>query len=84
MLGNRAYLNGLNIVGMKRRGVDRDEIQQLRNAYRTLFMTEGTFADRLHEVAEHYKASPRVIEIIDFIRSGDNRSICLPRPQRAA
>ncbi|MEM7043333.1 MAG: acyl-ACP--UDP-N-acetylglucosamine O-acyltransferase [Pseudomonadota bacterium] len=84
VLGNRAYLNGLNIVGMKRRGVDRDEIQQLRNAYRALFVTEGTFADRLHEVAEHYKAYPRVIEVIDFIQSGDNRSICLPRPQRAA
>ncbi len=84
VLGNRAYLNGLNIVGMKRRGVGRDDIQQLRNAYRALFMTDGTFADRLGDVAEHYKAYPRVIEVIDFIRSGDNRSICLPKPQRAA
>lgn len=84
VLGNRAYLNGLNIVGMKRRGVDRDEIQQLRNAYRALFSTEGTFADRLGEVAEHYKDYPRVIELIDFIRSGDNRSICLPKVHRAA
>ncbi|MEM8948344.1 MAG: acyl-ACP--UDP-N-acetylglucosamine O-acyltransferase [Pseudomonadota bacterium] len=84
VLGNRASLNGLNIIGMKRRGVDRDEIQQMRNAYRTLFATDGTFADRLIEVAEHYKAYPRVIEIIDFIRSGDNRSICLPKTPRAA
>jgi UDP-N-acetylglucosamine acyltransferase len=83
VLGNRAYLNGLNIIGMKRRGVDRDEIQQLRNAYRALFTTEGTFADRLIEVAEEYRAYPRVIEIIDFIRTGDNRSICLPRANRA-
>jgi len=84
VLGNRAYLNGLNIIGMKRRGVDRDEIQNLRNAYRALFMTDGTFADRLCEVAEHYKTDPRVIEVIDFIRNGDNRSICLPKTQRAA
>ena len=84
VLGNRAYLNGLNIVGMKRRGVDRDEIQQLRNAYRALFTTDGTFADRLGEVAAHYEAFPRVIEVIDFIRSGDNRSICLPKVHRAA
>ena len=84
VLGNRACLNGLNIIGMKRRGVDRDEIQHMRNAYRALFTTDGTFADRLIEVAEQYKAYPRVIEIIDFIRSGDNRSICLPKIQRAA
>lgn len=84
VLGNRAALNGLNIIGMKRRGVDRDEILQMRNAYRALFTTDGTFADRLVEVAKHYKAYPRVIEIIDFIRSGDNRSICLPKTQRAA
>lgn len=84
VLGNRAYLNGLNIIGMKRRGVDRDGIQNLRNAYRALFMTDGTFADRLIEVAEHYKADPRVIEVIDFIRTGDNRSICLPKVHRAA
>ena len=84
VLGNRAYLNGLNIIGMKRRGVDRDEIQSLRNAYRTLFMTDGTFADRLCEVADQHKAHPRVIEVIDFIRTGDNRSICLPKTHRAA
>ena len=84
VLGNRAYLNGLNLVGMKRRGVDRDDIQQLRNAYRALFMTDGTFADRLGEVAELYQAYPRVIEVIDFIRSGDNRSICLPKTHRTA
>lgn len=84
VLGNRAYLNGLNIIGMKRRGLDRDEIQDLRNAYRALFMTDGTFADRLIQTAELYAARPRVIDIIDFIRNGDNRSICLPKAQRAA
>ncbi len=82
VLGNRAYLNGLNIIGMKRRGLDRDEIQALRNAYRRLFSHEGTFADRLTEVASQFDAHPRVIEMIDFIRNGDNRSICLPRANR--
>ncbi len=84
VLGNRAYLNGLNIIGMKRRAVDREDIQNLRNAYRMLFHSEGTFADRLSDVAEHYRDSQRVIEMVDFIRSGDNRSICLPRANRAA
>ena len=86
VLGNRAYLNGLNIVGMKRRGVGRDDIQNLRNAYRSLFTNEGegTFSDRLSDVAEQYRDNARVIEVIDFIRSGDNRSICLPKINRAA
>jgi len=83
VLGNRAYLNGLNTIGMKRRGLSRDEIQNLRNAYRTLFSTEdGTFADRLEQVADQFEDHPRVIEMIDFIRESDNRSICLPRADR--
>jgi UDP-N-acetylglucosamine acyltransferase len=83
VLGNRAYLNGLNIIGMKRRGVDRDEIQALRHAYRDLFSTEGTFADRLPLVADQFSSHPRVMEIIDFIKTSDNRGICLPRANRA-
>jgi len=83
VLGNRAYLNGLNIIGMKRRGLDRDEIQDLRNAYRQVFSSEGTFADRLSMVGEQFPNQPRVIEMIDFIRDSDNRSICLPRASRA-
>ena len=42
VIGNRAYLSGLNIVGLKRRGFSRDEIHALRNAYRLLFGPEGT------------------------------------------
>jgi UDP-N-acetylglucosamine acyltransferase len=85
VLGNRAYLNGLNSIGMKRRGLSRDEIQNLRNAYRTLFCAEeGTFADRLEQVAAQFEDHPRVIEMVDFIRESDNRSICLPRADRAA
>jgi UDP-N-acetylglucosamine acyltransferase len=82
VLGNRAYLNGLNIVGMKRRGVSRDEIQELRTAYRLLFAPEGAFAERLSEVAAQFASHGRVMEIVDFIRSSDNRAICMPRQNR--
>ncbi|MGI9494229.1 MAG: acyl-ACP--UDP-N-acetylglucosamine O-acyltransferase [Geminicoccaceae bacterium] len=83
VLGNRAHLNGLNIIGMRRRGLSRDEIQDLRNAYRALFCAEeGTFADRLEQVASQFEGHPRVIEMVDFIRESDNRSICLPRADR--
>ena len=47
VVGNRARLSGLNIVGLKRRGFSRDIIHSLRNAYRLMFAPEGTMAERL-------------------------------------
>jgi UDP-N-acetylglucosamine acyltransferase len=41
-VGNPAELSGLNLVGLKRRGFDRDAIHNLRTAYRMIFSTEGT------------------------------------------
>ena len=82
VLGNRAYLNGMNIVGMKRRGVSRDEIQDLRTAYRLLFAPEGAFVERLAEVAAQFADHSRVMEIVGFIRSAGNRAVCMPRQNR--
>ena len=83
-LGNRAYLNGLNVVGMKRRGVSREEIHEVRAAYRLLFAPEGEFAERLAEVAERFANQPRVMEIVRFIQAAGPRAICMPRQNRAA
>ena len=82
VLGNRAYLNGLNIIGMKRHGISREAINQLRTAYRLLFAPEGAFSERLSEVAERFADDPRVMEIVEFIRSAGSRAICLPRQSR--
>ena len=49
-LGNRAYLSGLNIIGLQRRGFSRDDIHTLRRAYRLLFADEGTLVERLDDV----------------------------------
>ena len=46
-LGNRAHLSGLNIVGLQRRGFSREDIHNLRRAYRSLFADEGTLMERL-------------------------------------
>jgi UDP-N-acetylglucosamine acyltransferase len=78
-LGNRAYLAGLNIIGLRRRGFARDEIHDLRRAYRLLFANEGTLAERVEDVAEEFGKHPIVHEILDFIRSGGERSLCTPR-----
>jgi len=79
--GNRAHLSGLNLVGLKRRGYDREAIHALRNAYRLLFAPEGTMAERLDEVAEQFKGVELVMEIVDFIRADSSRAICQPKSE---
>jgi len=76
--GNHAHLEGLNLVGLKRRGFSRESINTLRAAYRLLFADEGTFQERLADTVETYSGSPEVMEIIDFIRADANRPLCLP------
>jgi UDP-N-acetylglucosamine acyltransferase len=76
--GNHAHLEGLNLVGLKRRGFSREAINALRAAYRLLFADEGTFQERLDDVAEAHADTPEVMEIVEFIRSEANRPLCLP------
>lgn len=76
--GNHAHLEGLNLVGLKRRGFSREAINTLRAAYRLLFAEEGTFQERLDDTAAAYEASIEVMEIIDFIRADSNRPLTTP------
>jgi UDP-N-acetylglucosamine acyltransferase len=76
--GNHAHLEGLNLVGLKRRGFSRETVNQLRAAYRLLFADEGTFQERLADVADSYAGSPEVMEIVSFIQADANRPLCLP------
>lgn len=83
VMGNRAYLSGLNLVGLKRRGFSRDGIHALRNAYRVLFSQEGTMAERLEDVAKLFKDEPSVMEIVEFVRAAGSRAICQPNWENA-
>ncbi|MGE3142542.1 MAG: acyl-ACP--UDP-N-acetylglucosamine O-acyltransferase [Hyphomonadaceae bacterium] len=78
-IGNHAHLGGLNVVGLKRRGFTREQIHDLRSAYRLLFAEEGTFQERLEDAAELYAGNPEVMEILTFIRADAARSLCMPR-----
>lgn len=84
VIGNRAYLSGLNIIGIKRRDFSRDDIHVLRAAYRLLFAEEGTMSERLSDVAEMFKDSAPVMEIVHFIQTDSSRSVCQPQIKRAA
>jgi UDP-N-acetylglucosamine acyltransferase len=79
VMGERARLSGLNIVGLKRRNMSRETIHALRNAYRLLFAQEGTLAERLEDVAELFREETAVMEVIDFIRVDSSRAICQPK-----
>ncbi|WP_140985211.1 acyl-ACP--UDP-N-acetylglucosamine O-acyltransferase [Asticcacaulis tiandongensis] len=76
--GNHARLEGLNLVGLKRRGFSRDLINSMRTAYRMMFAPEGTFQERLDDVLENFSDIPQIVEIVQYIREDSNRPICLP------
>ena len=80
VIGNRAHLSGLNIIGLKRRGFSKDIIQDLRKAYGLLFSSqEGTFSDRVKEVSEEFLDNEPIQEIVQFLKSEKSRSICKPK-----
>ena len=79
VMGERARLCGLNIIGMQRRGFSREDILGLRNAYQFLFSSDGTLSDRVNETAERFRGIAPVDDIVDFIRADSSRAICQPK-----
>lgn len=80
---NPAHLAGLNLVGLKRRGFTREQIHELRRAYRLLFADEGTLAERVEDVGSEFADHPLIQEILNFIRVGGERAICVPHDVNA-
>ncbi len=73
----RAYLGGLNLVGLKRRNVPKDEIHGLREAFRVLFVEEsGAMSERLKTLSSDLKALAAVQELIHFIEAEASRPLC--------
>lgn len=75
--GPRGVLDGLNLVGLKRKGVGREDITALRAAFQTLRDGEGTFADRARRLAEESPSAP-VQEMVAFILGETDRSFLTP------
>lgn len=77
--GPRGSLNGLNVVGMKRRDIDHDDIHVLRGAYRRIFASQDeAFEGRVAAAAESFAGHPMVAELIEFIRTESHRPLCQP------
>lgn len=76
--GNRAYLRGLNVVGLKRSGMRRDQIAAIRQAYRVLFDESTPLAENAQAAREQFAHSEVVIDMIDFILSRGKRHFTVP------
>src|SRR3546814_16845025 len=79
VVGERGHLAGLNLVGLKRRGFGRDDINALRSAFRDLFQEEGELAARIEAVAADGGSSPLVAQLLEFVRADSGRKILQPK-----
>jgi UDP-N-acetylglucosamine acyltransferase len=75
VIGNRARLAGLNVIGLRRRGVDKARLHTIRAAFRALFGGEGVFAQRLETVRAQYGDEPLVAEMLDFAEAPSKRGL---------
>ncbi len=74
----RGELDGLNLVGLKRRGVSRADITALRAAFQMMAQGEGTFHERVDRLGQE-TGSDYVRQIVDFVMTASDRSFLTPR-----
>jgi UDP-N-acetylglucosamine acyltransferase len=75
VMGNRARLTGLNVIGLKRRGVDKAHLHVVRGAFRKLFFGDQVFAERVALVRAEFAGEPLVDEILGFIEAPSKRGL---------
>jgi UDP-N-acetylglucosamine acyltransferase len=76
--GQYAVLEGLNVIGMRRRNFTKQRLATVRGFFDELFLGPGVFAERLAEVQPMAAEDPAIAEILDFIAAGKHRPLCLP------
>lgn len=76
--GQYASLEGLNIVGMKRRKFTRERLATVRSFYQKLFHGSGVFAERLAAAQSLANEDPAIAQILTFISEAKHRALCMP------
>lgn len=79
IVGERAHLAGLNLVGLKRRHAERGDINGLRAAFDEIFSGAGTLQERMEDVQSRQPKNPLIAEVARFIASGSTRAFTLPQ-----
>ena len=75
--GNRSILQGLNLIGLRRKNIPNKEIIILSDAYKEIFKNEN-LTYNLKNLSEEYKSNELVKEVINFIEKDKKRPICTP------
>ena len=75
--GNRSVLQGINLIGLRRKNIPNQEIALLSKAYKEIFKSEN-LSENLKNLSEEFKENDLVIEILKFIQKDKKRPICTP------
>ena len=76
-IGNRNYLQGLNLIGLRRANFENKDILGLTEAYKEIFATKN-LTENLSKLNGEFKENPLVKNVIEFITKDKKRSICTP------
>ncbi len=77
-IGNRNYLQGLNLIGLRRKKYDNKKIMGLDKAYKEIFASKNLY-ENLQKINGEYKDNELVTEVIKFIEKDKKRPICSPK-----
>ena len=76
-LGNRSILQGLNLIGLRRKNISNKEIMKLSEAYKHIFKNEN-LTENLSNLSNEFRKNELVSEVINFIEKDKKRPICTP------
>ena len=77
--GPRGSLNGINNIGLKRQGYEKNEISILNDAYNMIFSGDDIFKDRIKNTKKKFKKIDIVNQLIEFIEADRERPLCQPK-----
>jgi len=78
--GNRNYLRGINIIGLKRKKYDNKKIMELDTAFKKIFSSKNLH-ENLNRINGEFKENDLVTEVISFISKDKKRPICTPNSE---
>ena len=80
VMGDRAHLAGLNMVGLKRRKFSKEAIGDIRRAFEAIFIEDNaSFSERLKMTKEAFADSEEVMILLNFMLEDNSRAICKPK-----
>ena len=77
---NRNYLQGINLIGLRRKKYENKKIMELDEAYKKIF-SSSNLQENLNKINGEHKENELVKEVINFIEKDKKRPICTPLPK---